>query len=282
MALRFGVVFLGLLCTFSPNNLPGGSVPSTRLPRLRSAAALVKDQHTGELLLTKRAETAMPIASITKLMTAMVVMDARLDMEQLITIEESDKDTLRHSRSHLPLGTRLTRREALQVALMASENRAAHALGRTYPGGIGAFVKAMNEKAQALGLADTYFEEPTGLSEGNVSSARDLGRLADIACHYPQICAYSTQAKMIIQNGRKKLKFVNTNALVRSSRWQIGLSKTGYIQDSGRCLVMQAQLAGRPILLVLLNSNGTGERLDDANSIRQWLEGPRSTRKKRR
>jgi D-alanyl-D-alanine endopeptidase (penicillin-binding protein 7) len=280
MASRFGIVILGLLYASIPNSLLAGSVPSTRLPRLRSAAALVKDQHTGELLLTKQAETAMPIASITKLMTAMIILDARLDMEESITIEKSDADTLRHSRSRLPFGTRLTRRQTLQVALMASENRAAHALGRTYPGGIDAFVRAMNEKAQALGLADTNFDEPTGLSEGNVSSARDLSRLADIACHYPQICAYSTQVKMTIRNGRKKLNFLNTNALVRNSHWQIGLSKTGYIQDSGRCLVMQAQLAGGPILIVLLNSNGTSARLEDANRIKQWLEKSRSTGKK--
>jgi D-alanyl-D-alanine endopeptidase (penicillin-binding protein 7) len=276
MALRFGIAVLGLFYTCFPANLFAGPAPSTRVPHLRSAAALVRDQSTGELLLTKRAEAAMPIASITKLMTAMVILDARLDMEKYITIQKSDKDTLRHSRSRLPVGTRLTRREALIVALMASENRAAHALGRTFPGGMDALVRLMNEKARALGLEDTSFDEPTGLSEGNVSSARDLGRLADIACNYPLICAYSTRAKMTIQNGRRKLNFVNTNALVRNSHWEIGLSKTGYIQDSGRCLVMQAQLAGRPILIVLLNSEGSDARLEDANRIRQWLERSKS------
>jgi D-alanyl-D-alanine endopeptidase (penicillin-binding protein 7) len=272
MVLRFGIVVLGLLYTGFPINLLAGSSPNTRPPRLRSAAALVKDQYTGELLLTKHADAAMPIASITKLMTAMVILDARLDMEQIIIIDKSDNDTLRHSHSRLPFGTRLTRREALQVALMASENRAAHALGRTYPGGISALVKAMNEKARALGLEDTNFNEPTGLSEANVSSARDLSRLAEIACHYPPICAYTTQSKMTIRNGRRKLNFVNTNALVRNSQWEIGLSKTGYIQDSGRCLVMQAQLGGRPILIILLNSDRSDERLDDAKSIKRWLE----------
>jgi D-alanyl-D-alanine endopeptidase (penicillin-binding protein 7) len=277
MASRFGIAFLGLLFTGFSLNLHAGSISTTRPPQLRSAAVLVKDQHADEILIAKQAEASMPIASITKLMTAMVVLDARLDMEESITIEAADKDNLRHSRSRLPVGTRLTRREAMLVALMASENRAAHALSRTFPGGVGALVKAMNEKADALGLTDTKFVEPTGLSEENVSSAQDLSRLAEIACRYPEICLYSTQTEATLHRGRKRLRFVNSNALVRNSRWNIGLSKTGYIQDSGRCLVMQAQLAGRPILIVLLNSSGANERLADARKIRQWLEKSRSS-----
>jgi D-alanyl-D-alanine endopeptidase (penicillin-binding protein 7) len=224
----------------------------------------------------------MPIASITKLMTAMVILDARLDMNESITIEEEDKDTLRYSHSHLPVGTRLSRQEALLLSLMASENRAAHALGRTFPGGINAMVRAMNEKAQALALAETRFEDPTGLSEGNVSSAQDLGRLVNAACGYPQICTCSTMPETTLQLGRKRLHFVNTNALARNPHWQIGLSKTGYIEDAGRCLVMQTRLAQRPILIVLLHATGKNTRLADANRIKQWIEGSQSSPKARK
>jgi len=214
----------------------------------------------------------MPIASITKLMTAMVILDARLNMDEVIKIEETDKDTLRFSHSHLYVGTQLTRREALLVALMASENRAAHALGRTYPGGVHALVRAMNEKARTLGLSETRFADPTGLSDENVASAQDLSRLVDAACRYPMICNFSTQTEVTLQQGKRKLKFVNTNALVRNRRWQIGLSKTGYIEEGGRCLVMQTLLARRPVLIVLLNSTGKNTRIADANRIKDWLE----------
>ncbi len=263
-------------------NLYAASIPSARPPQLRSAAVIVQDQRTGEYLLAKRAEISMPIASITKLMTAMVVLDARLDMNETITIEEADKDALRHSQSHLPVGTRLSRREAMLLALMASENRAAHALGRTYPGGISALVKTMNEKARSLDLTETRFEDPTGLSEGNVSSARDLCRLVNMACNYPEICVFSTTAEATVRIGRRQRRFINTNALIRNPRWQIGLSKTGYLEDAGRCLVMQTQLAQRPILIVLLNSVGKNTRLADANRIKRWMEQPESPQKTRR
>jgi D-alanyl-D-alanine endopeptidase (penicillin-binding protein 7) len=184
MASRFAIAVLGLFLLSCSVDLHGSSIPSARAPKLRSAAFIVQDQRTGELLLAKQAGTAMPIASITKLMTAMVLLDAHLDMEEMIAIQEADKDTLRNSRSHLLVGTRLTRRDALCVALMASENRAAHALARTYPGGVRAFVKAMNEKARTMGLGETKFEDPTGLSEGNVSTAQDLSRLV-AACSVP-------------------------------------------------------------------------------------------------
>lgn len=288
MRLRVLVVLLscaGICC-----NLQAGSLPTDRIPKLGSAAALVKDMRSGELLLTKQADTAMPIASITKLMTAMVVLDARLDMEERITIQEADKDTLRHSQSRLPVGTQLTRGETLLVALMASENRAANALGRTFPGGTMAMVRRMNEKAAALRLFDTKFKDPAGLSDGNVSSAKDLSRLLEAALQYPLICEYSTQPDAVIQSGKKMLHFSNTNALVFNSRWHIGLSKTGYIEEAGRCLVMQTRVARRPVLLVLLNSAGKSTRLADANRIRQWMEGdkvgkparqPKSRKKKR-
>jgi D-alanyl-D-alanine endopeptidase (penicillin-binding protein 7) len=282
MALRVGIALLGLLYTGLSTNLPAGSVPSAPLPKLRSAAVLVKDQRSGEFLVAKQAETAMPIASITKLMTAMAILDARLNMEEIITIEEADRDNLRNSRSHLPIGTRLSRREALLVSLMASENRAARALGRTFPGGTIALVRAMNEKAGSIGLAETRFEDPAGLSDGNVSSAKDLGRLVEKACSYPLIRAYSTQMETTLHFGQRQLHFINTNALVRNPHWQISLSKTGYIEEAGRCLVMQTQLGQRPVLLVLLNSTGKNTRLGDANRIKQWLEGSKSHHKARR
>jgi D-alanyl-D-alanine endopeptidase (penicillin-binding protein 7) len=282
MALKSGVFFLGLLISGFSLDLSAGSVPTTRLPKLRSAAVLVKDQRSGELLMVKQADVAMPIASLTKLMTAMVVLDAHLDMDKAITIEEADKDRLRNSHSHLLIGTQLTRREALLVALMASENRAARALGRTFPGGVHALVTGMNEKAKALGLSETKFEDPAGLSDGNVSSAHDLSKIVEAACGYPLIGMYSTEPKATIQSGRMQLHFVNTNALVRNPHWQIGLSKTGYIEEAGRCLVMQTQLAQRPVLMVLLNSTGKNSRLGDANRIKQWLEGPQTSRKSRK
>jgi serine-type D-Ala-D-Ala endopeptidase (penicillin-binding protein 7) len=271
LGVALGLFFMGL-----PVNLPAGSLPVLRPPKLHSAASLVKDLHTGEFLMTKQADVAMPIASITKLMTAMVILDARLDMKEILTIEEADKDTLRNSHSHLFVETQLTRREALLVALMASENRAAHALGRTFPGGVAALVKAMNEKARALALNDTQFADPTGLSEKNISTARDLCLLVLAAGKYPEICAFTTTEKFTIRSGRRQLQYVNTNTLVGSSRWHINLSKTGYIEEGGRGLVMQAAVAERPLVIVLLNSVGKNTRVGDANRIRQWLEGPPS------
>ncbi len=272
MSSRLVTAVLGLYFVGFSAGLHAASIPAVRAPKLRSAAYVVKDQHTGEFLLSRQAETAMPIASITKLMTAMVLLDAHLDMEEVITIQEGDKDTLRNSHSHLVVGTRLSRREALLVALMASENRAAHALARTYPGGVRALVHAMNEKALAMGFKETKFDDPTGLSDGNVSTAQELSRLVEAACRYPLICEFTTQRETTLQAGRRKLKFINTNALVRNPRWQIGLSKTGYIEEGGRCLVMQTLLARRTVLIVLLNSTGKNTRIADAKRIRDWME----------
>jgi D-alanyl-D-alanine endopeptidase (penicillin-binding protein 7) len=279
MALRLGTVFLGLVISGFSVAGPAGSIPTARAPKLRSAAVLVKDQRSGEFLFSKQASVSMPIASLTKLMTAMVVLDANLDLDEVLIIEEADKDTLRNSHSHLLVGTRLTRREALLVALMASENRAARALGRTYPGGLPGIVKEMNRKAKSLLLEESRFEDPAGLSEGNVASAEDLVKLVEAACRYSLICAFSTQVEATLQSGRRKLTFVNTNSLVRNPNWQIGLSKTGYIEKSGRCLVMQTQLAERPVLMVLLNSVGKNTRIGDANRIKKWLEESQSPKK---
>ena len=256
-----------------------------RAPRnlvLRSASALVEDQRTGECLVQKQAEAILPIASITKLMTAMVVLDAKMNLQESLTIVSEDVDTLRHSHSHLPVNTRLTRGNALLLALMASENRAAHALGRTYPGGLGTFVAAMNAKAQSLGLVETRFEDPTGISSGNTSTARDLARMVDAAYHYRLIRESTTCKENTIHSGHRKLQFHNTNHLIRNPRWQIGLSKTGFIDEAGRCLVMQSQVAKRSVLIVLLDAQGKLTRYGDANRIKQWIEGSQTVRKKHR
>lgn len=255
-----------------------------RKPVLRSAVALVEDQQTGELLIQKQATAVSPIASITKLMTAMVVIDADIDLLESITIESGDMDILRHSHSRLPVGIHLKRKDALLLALMSSDNRSAHALGRTYPGGLDACVTAMNTKAQSLGLLETHFDDTTGLSKGNVSSARDLARLVDTAHKYRLIREFTTCKKATVSTGRRILQFRNTNRLIQNPRWQIGLSKTGYIDEAGRCLVMQANLARRPVLIVLLDSQGRLTRVGDANRIKQWLEGsppPPSARTRR-
>lgn len=272
MKLKLGLAILGLLTVAGSVPLRGGSPKAPSRLMLRSASALVLDQRTGQALVEKQAEAVMPIASITKLMTAMVVLDANLNMQEPLVIENGDKDMIRHSRSRLPVGTCLTRGEALGLALMSSENRAAHAVGRSFPGGVEACVKAMDAKAQALGLTETRFEDPAGLSSGNVSSAQDLARLVNAAYQYPQIREYTTRTEATIRSGRRTLQFINTNALVRGHRWQIGLSKTGFITEAGQCLVMQAMLAERPVLIVLLDSWGKYSRLGDANRIKQWIE----------
>jgi len=243
-----------------------------KMPVLYSSCALVEDQQTSAFLVQKNATAVVPIASITKLMTAIVVLDARMDLQESLVITRDDVDTLRHSRSRLSVGTRLTREEALLLALMASENRAAHALSRVYPGGTIAFIAAMNTKARSLGLSHTHFADPAGLSSGNVSSARDLAKMVNAAYQYPLIRDFSTREEAKIKSGRRCLSFCNTNRLIRSSRWQIGLSKTGFIDESGRCLVMQASVAQRPVVIVLLDAQGTLTRFGDANRIKKWME----------
>lgn len=271
MGFRRGIQWVGILCCVGLTALSAAARPSAKLS-LKSASALVLDQATGQPLIEKQAGAVQPIASLTKLMTAMVLLDAQLDPREMLTITRDDMDMLRHSRSRLPVGTRLPREQALLLALLASENRAAHALGRTFPGGLTAFVEAMNAKAKALGLEEAKFEDPTGLSAGNVASAHDLARIMDAAYRYPEIRDFSTRPETTIQAGRRSIQFPNTNALVRSPRWNIGLSKTGYIEEAGRCLVMQAMLANRPVLIILLDSWGKYSRLGDANRIKSWLE----------
>jgi serine-type D-Ala-D-Ala endopeptidase (penicillin-binding protein 7) len=239
---------------------------------LRSASALVLDADTGEIVISKNSDAVVPIASITKLMTAMVILDRGLDLEQRVVLSRDDVDNLKGTRSRLRTGSALTRGELLLLALMASENRAAAALGRTYPGGMQAFVAAMNGKAAELGMTDSRFVEPTGLSPANVSSARDLAKLVDAAHGYPLIREYSTRGKATVQAYGRPLSFGNTNGLVRSAQWEIELSKTGYIREAGRGLVMRVRLASKELIVVLLDSWGRKSRIGDANRIRKWLE----------
>ncbi len=239
---------------------------------LKSSVALVVDQDTHEVLLSKNDQAVLPIASLTKLMTGLIISQAHLDMHESITITEDDIDTEKGSRSRLAVGTTLTRGEMLHLALMSSENRAAHALGRTYPGGMGVFVEQMNLKAKLLGMNDTRYVEPTGLSSNNRSSARDLAALVNVAHTDPVLREYSTSPGYEVDLGRKILQYKNTNMLVKNPTWDIGLQKTGYISEAGRCLVMQTKIAGRKLIMVFLDSAGKLSRIGDAERVRRWVE----------
>ena len=248
------------------------TAPGWDEPEIQSSAVAVIDQRTGAILYEKNANAVMPIASITKLMTAMVVLDAKPDLDEIMTISHADMDTLKGTSSRLAIGTQLTREEMLRLALMSSENRAAAALSRHYPGGRPAFVAAMNAKAHELGLKDTHFADATGLSPANVSSAHDLIGLVAAAHSYPLIREFSTSEQyQVAIKGRPQI-FRNTNALVKSDSWSIGLSKTGFISEAGKCLVMQAWFDNRPTIIVLLDSWGKLTRIGDANRIRRWIE----------
>lgn len=238
---------------------------------LHSSVALVIDKETDQVLFSKNSEAVLPIASITKLMTALVVVEAGLPLDEPLIISQADVDTEKGSRSRLHVGAVLSRGQMLHLALMASENRAAHALGRHYPGGMSAFVDAMNRKATALGMHRTRYVEPTGLSSGNQSSALDLSILVRAASEHALIRDLSTASDARVAVGRRELEFRNTNGLIRNPEWDIGLQKTGYIAEAGRCLVMQAQLAGRQLILVLLDSAGRYSRIGDAERLRSWV-----------
>ena len=241
-------------------------------PDIRSNAALVMDETSATVLLARQAQVAAPIASITKLMTALVVLDGRQPMDETLQIDPEDCERGRGAYSRLRVGTRLTRGELLHLALMSSENRAAHALARSYPGGVGAFVTAMNAKARALGMDNARFVEPTGLSSDNVASPADLSKLVIAASHQPLIQDYSTDEAHTVRVGRKMLEFHNTDLLVRNPGWNIVVQKTGYITEAGRCLVVKALIRGRAIVIVLLDSFGRYTRVADAQRIRKWLE----------
>jgi serine-type D-Ala-D-Ala endopeptidase (penicillin-binding protein 7) len=239
---------------------------------LKSTVALVVDQDTSQVLFSKNSEAVLPIASLTKLMTALVVMEAGLPLDEPLEITSEDTNYEGLGRSRLRVGTRLTREEMLHLALMSSENRAAHALGRNFPGGLSAFVDAMNRKAQQLGMGDTRYVEPTGLSSDNRSSAHDLATLARAIYEYPLLRELSISTGYQVPVGRRQVRFRNTNALVNSPSWDIGLQKTGYISAAGRCLMMQASLAGRNLIMVFLDSAGRYTRIGDAQRVRRWLE----------
>ena len=239
---------------------------------LKSSVALVMDQDTHEVLFSKNDHAVLPIASLTKLMTGLIVSDARLPLDEMITITEEDIDTEKGSRSRLAVGTTLTRGELMHLALMSSENRAAHALGRTFPGGLARFVGLMNARAVMLGMKDTRYVEPTGLSSDNRSSAYDLATLVHTASQDPLLRQLSTSQGYEVAVGNRILQYNNTNRLVHDPEWQIGLQKTGYISEAGQCLVMQARVAGRKLIMVFLDSAGKYSRLADAERVRRWVE----------
>ncbi|MGN6389428.1 MAG: D-alanyl-D-alanine endopeptidase [Burkholderiaceae bacterium] len=238
---------------------------------LRSNVALVLDEATSQVLLDKNSDVALPIASITKLMTALVVVEAHQDMDEVIEVTTDDIDHEKNTSSRLRIGSKLSRANMLHIALMSSENRAASALGRNYPGGLPAFVAAMNAKAKALGMNDTHYVDSTGLSSHNVASARDLAKLVVAAHEYPILCQYSTDQKYMVTPGHYSLQYANSNHLVSNPDWDIGLQKTGFINEAGRCLVMQAKIAGRAVVMVFLDSKGKMSRIADASRIRKWL-----------
>jgi serine-type D-Ala-D-Ala endopeptidase (penicillin-binding protein 7) len=244
------------------------------LPNLMSHAAMVIDQVTGRALFAKNADAAVPIASITKLMTSIVVLDSRQNLDEPVIIDAADIDTIKNSRSRLPVGTAFRREDLMRLSLMASDNRAAAALGRTFPGGMDAFVAAMNAKAKQIGLSTAKFVDPTGLAPGNVASPLDLALLVAEASKYPQIREFSTAPELYVtlpETGRQ-IGFNNTNSLVRSQDWSIGVSKTGFINEAGKCLVMQAMIGNNPVIIVLMDSWGRLTRVGDANRIKKWIE----------
>lgn len=243
------------------------------LPSLKSTIALVVDMADGQVIYGKNVEHVTPIASITKLMTAVVTLEAGLPLDETIVIDHADVDQLKHTSSRLNVGTGLSRADMLRLALMSSENRAAASLSRAYPGGREAFVAAMNRKAVELGMFNTRYVDPTGLSSENVSTAQDLVKIVKAAYEYPLIREFTTTAAHDVETARgRSLQFRNSNGLVKNPSWEIGLSKTGYISEAGRCLVMQAKIAARPVVIVLLDSWGKNTRMGDANRIKKWLE----------
>ena len=254
------------------NKMPFEQYAADGSLNFRSDSVLVLNQNNGKVVMEKNSRKVVPIASISKLMTAMVVLDAKLPMNGVVSIDENDIDHRKKTSSRLPIGTRMTRETAMLLALMSSENRAANTLGRHYPGGLSAFVRDMNKKAKSLGMYNTRFVEPTGLSNQNVSTAQDLAKMVAAATKYPKIRQFTTTAEATLDlNGQLK-EYRNSNSLVRGGDWDIGVSKTGYISEAGRCLVMQAALANEPFIIVLLDSNTTAMRVADANSIKNWVE----------
>jgi serine-type D-Ala-D-Ala endopeptidase (penicillin-binding protein 7) len=275
-------ICLALAASVSLAAVPGGTAQRTHLryssrpsltdPALRSSAALVLDIANSSVLYSRRSEIALPIASITKLMTALVVMEAGQPLDEMLTVTDDDRFYGKGAFSRLAPGTQLSRGDLMHLALMASENRAAHALGRTYPGGVVACVIAMNAKARELGMASAHFVEPTGLSDENVASPEDLSKLVMAAAKVAAIRDYSTDSDYEVHVGHHAVHYRNTDSLVSKPDWNIVVQKTGYIHEAGRCLVMQTVIEDRPVVIVLLNSFGKRTRVADARRIRRWVE----------
>jgi len=238
-----------------------------------SQSIMVVEDDTGKVLFEKNASNVVPIASLTKLMTAMVVLDAHQDMNEPIEIEKADVDTLKHSPSRVPVGATLARRDVLQLALMSSDNRAAASLARTYPGGMDAFRAAVKRKIAALGMSQTAIEEPTGLSPSNRSTAADLVKMATAASNYPEITRITTSSSELVNIKGRPIEYHNTNRLVGAKGWEIGLSKTGYTQEAGRCLIMRVKAAGKNATMVLMNVGASSVRIVDALNIRRYVLG---------
>ena len=238
---------------------------------LGSQSVLVVEDDTGKVILEKNADIQVPIASLTKLMTAMVVLDAKQDMKEAIEIDRTDVDMLKHSTSRVPVGAAISRADVLQLALMSSDNRAAASLARTFPGGPTAFAVAVNAKIKALGMRQTVIEEPTGLSPNNQSTAADLVKMAVAASRYPEISRITTDSKDVIQIKGRDVEYHNTNRLVGAKGWDIGLSKTGYTNEAGRCLIMRIKSAGKFATMILLNARANSVRAMDAVNIRRLL-----------
>jgi D-alanyl-D-alanine endopeptidase (penicillin-binding protein 7) len=270
------VLFIAIPCVSSPDPVVASTA---RAPGIHAAHALVYDEVEGRIVYERDADRQVPIASITKLMTAMVVLDARLDPAETIVIQEDDKSAVKPARSRFAVGSAASRGDVLRLALMASDNRAALSLARTYPGGTGAAVAAMNAKAASLGLSSTRFADPSGLDPGNVSTARDLVMVVRAALKYPAIQEATTTREFALHTSRGIVRFGNTDGLLRRHDWHIQLSKTGYINEAGRCLVLHAQIAGRAMTLVFLGAQGKYSAIADAVRVRQWLEaGARGVR----
>ena len=267
-----GAMALAASARTAPRQSEPEESPADEMPRLSANAAFVMDQNSREVLVSKNERAVMPIASLTKLMTGLLVADARLSLDEEISISEDDFDIYKGTGSRLLPGTRLTRGEAMHLALMSSENRAAHALGRTYPGGIQNFVRLMNAKAAELGMRDTHYVEPTGLSVENRSSARDLALLVAAAYQRPLLREFTTSQGYSVESGRRVLQYHNSNRLTADPKWEIELQKTGYIAEAGRCMVMSAKLAGRQVIMVFLDSADKSSRIGDAQKVRRYVE----------
>ncbi len=269
-------VFKANKAVFIPDRLSFGDIEGLQATKdpldLKSNVALVIDQASSQVLFEKNAGVSLPIASITKLMTSLVVLEAGQDMNEVLEVTNGDIDFEKGSSSRLKIGSRLTRSDMLHIALMSSENRAASSLARYYPGGREACVAAMNAKARALGMLETHYVDSTGLSSHNVASAQDLAKLVSAAYEQPLIRQYSTDTKYAVSPGGRMLEYNSSNRLTSNAEWQIGLQKTGYISEAGRCLVMQAMIEGRAIVMVFLDSKGKYSRFADAGRIRKWLE----------